>query len=759
MRPSLCLIAISKRLLPPRAMNEEAAAAIDAPVDPESAIAKNDSRIHLTENENCPLGSKVVFGCRGESANIMKHTSLPSPGMLLTNLRGQIRQTPLPKWKALLPLFEAVMNSFQAIQDAKGKREHKIVISVERELDLLGEDNPTINGFTISDTGVGFDDANFDSFNVAYSEHKVDRGGKGLGRFMWLKAFSEVRIISVFADVDAQGATNLWKRDFSFDVDYDPDKAAANVVLSETVGTIVRLSGFRNPYKQECPRSVDQLAQRLAEHFILILMQPSCPEVEIHDQGLRHSLNAAFREHFQASSTESAFKILGRRFTINGFRLTAPRASKHRLIYAANSRGVITEMLDQHVPNLSGRLSDHDGNSFVYLAVVQGDYLNEKVNNYRTDFEIKEEEDDEIGLGLLEEELRRSDIRKRCIEFVENDLSELIESVNEAKAERILAYVRSDAPQYKPILRYLNNFVGAIPPNATKMDIELALHKELHQREVSLKRESAKILTEAAKLDDYEGYRQRIADFMEKSNELGVSALAQYVMHRKIILELFEKALSSDKKTDKYPLEEAVHNILFPMRSTDEDTLYSQQNLWIIDDRLTYHSFIASDKPLNSHEAFESVSRKRPDLFIFDRKIAFAENVENGSPINSIVVVEFKRPLRDDYSEPENPVKQVLDQINDIRSGQFKNDRGRPINVANEKIPALAYVVCDITPTLRDVLLDRDMTPTPDGLTFYDYHRNHGVYLEVIDYGKLLSDSKRRNRIFFDRLNVMGGGN
>jgi hypothetical protein len=121
-------------------------------------------------------------------------------------------------------------------------------------------------------------------------------------------------------------------------------------------------------------------------------------------------------------------------------------------------------------------------------------------------------------------------------------------------------------------------------------------------------------------------------------------------------------------------------------------------------------------------------------------------------------VVEFKRPQRDNYKDDDNPLKQVLDQIQDIRSGQFKNDRGRPIPVANEKIPAFAYVVCDVTASLRQVLIDRDAKCTPDGLMFYGYHSNHSVYYEVIDYGKLLSDSKRRNRIFFDRLNIMVPG-
>lgn len=90
------------------------------------------------------------------------------------------------------------MNSFQAIQDAGGDRRHKVTIAVERDDNLLGTDNSPIVGFEIRDTGIGFTDENFDSFNTAYSEHKYERGGKGLGRFMWLKAFETVHLKTVF---------------------------------------------------------------------------------------------------------------------------------------------------------------------------------------------------------------------------------------------------------------------------------------------------------------------------------------------------------------------------------------------------------------------------------------------------------------------------------------------------------------------------------------------------------------------------------
>lgn len=676
--------------------------------------------------------------------------------MLRTNLRNQIRQTPLPKWKALLPLFEAVMNSFQAIQDSTADREHRITIEILRdEPGLFAEETPAVNGFVITDTGVGFDDDNFESFNTAYSDHKYDRGGKGLGRFMWLKAFDRVDVNSIFEANDS-GEITRWRRDFTFDFTYDPEFASLSEAGSELPRTIVRLENFKRPYNEECPRDVDQLALRLAEHFIVVLMGPDCPPVDLIDGGVKTSLNKVYRDHFAKYASDSSFEIGDRTFTIHGFRLTAPRATKHKLIYAANSRGVLSEMLDKFVPNLVTKLQNVDGQSFAYLAVVQGDYLNDKVNNFRTDFEMSEDTDEEL-LGVVPGEIRRSEIRDASIDFIERDLAALIDTLNEIKTQRVMSFVQTDAPQYKPLLRYLPSFIRDIAPNASKTDIELALHRELHRREVALKRESGKILIEAAKLKDYDGYRERLAEFLEQSNELGASALAQYVMHRKIVIELFDKALSADRKTEKYPLEEAVHNILFPMRSTDRDMLYSQHNLWMIDERLTYHWFLSSDKPLKKLDEFQSTSSLRPDLFIFDRKITFSEGEEGQQPVNSLVVVEFKRPQRDDYSDQENPLQQVLDQIRDIRKGQVKDEKGRPIVLAYDKVPTFAYIICDVTPSLRQVLVDRDATGTPDGLSYYGYHKNHSVYFEVIDYTKLLTDAKKRNRVFFDKLNMIGG--
>jgi hypothetical protein len=105
------------------------------------------------------------------------------------------------------------------------------------------------------------------------------------------------------------------------------------------------------------------------------------------------------------------------------------------------------------------------------------------------------------------------------------------------------------------LLRHTPQFIDKISPTATKTDIEVALHRELYQRETKMKAEGSRIIKEAEKIDDYESYFRRLSEFMESYNELGAAALAQYVTHRKIILEFLERAITLDPADGKYPLE------------------------------------------------------------------------------------------------------------------------------------------------------------------------------------------------------------
>ena len=243
------------------------------------------------------------------------------------------------------------MNAFQAIRDArKPAGSGRILVEIERDDSLLGKDDGPIKAVRITDNGIGMDDDNFDSFNTAFSDRKETEGGKGLGRFTWLKAFDRVEVDSTF--IAPESRTTV-QRSFVFDEQYDPDQAAPVAAPGRTAGTSIRLVGFKEPYRSETNKPADQIVQRMVEHFLLLFFEPNCPEVTLTDQGLKHSLNVVFDKEYKTTATVHKFEVQSVPFTLRGFRLTTPRVAKHKLIYAANRRGVVTENLDKFVPNLN----------------------------------------------------------------------------------------------------------------------------------------------------------------------------------------------------------------------------------------------------------------------------------------------------------------------------------------------------------------------------------------------------------------------
>lgn len=674
------------------------------------------------------------------------------------SIAGRVRNTHLPKTKPLLPLFEAVMNSFQAIDEAGEGRPHHIHIQVARRGNLDDGKPGQIEGFSIADTGSGFTERNFDSFETVDSPHKAASGGKGLGRFLWLKAFVRVEIDSHYRE---PGGAEPKRRKFSF-VEGEDD-VTAKPEPSDRVApeTVVRLVGFRSPYIDECPRQLEIIAQRIIGHFLPLFLNPLGPRFTLADELKSIDLRAFFRENFQTFSTERTFAIGGEVFTLSAFRLRGALADHHEMVYAAHFREVISERLAKFIPNLKGRLADGDQQGFYYLAFVQGKYLDEKVNSERTDFSMPRDStsieraaagEAKAGdaLDLFSDDISLSAIREGAVNAINADLKPFIDEINSQKEVALTTYIAEDGPQYRVLMKYKDEFINEIPPQASKFELEMALHQQIYKRELKLKQEGAKLLAEPTSTDNSQEYYDRLRKFVEGENEIGKTALARYIVHRRVILELLDKYLSQDQETGDYALEKTIHSLVFPMQATSDDVPLEQQNLWIVDERLTFHTFLSSDVRLDQVPPLENDSASRPDLLIFNQPLAFSEDQE---PLQSMVVIEFKKPDRTQYKD-EDPISQAYRMVREIREGKKKDRKGTYIRPANDSVPAYCYIICDLTPAVEVRIQNMGARRTPDNLGYYGFNETLNAYYEVISYKKLLSDAKKRNRILFEKLNL-----
>ena len=177
---------------------------------------------------------------------------------------------------------------------------------------------------------------------------------------------------------------------------------------------------------------------------------------------------------------------------------------------------------------------------------------------------------------------------------------------------------------------------------------------------------------------------------------------------------------------------------------------FESQNLWIIDEKLAYHYYLASDLKVSQMKPLNNESDKRPDILIFDKPVAF---VEGDYPFCSAVVIELKKPEKMDYSEDKNPIQQVIDYIETLKSGKAVDENNAVIRMG-KNTQFYCYILANLTPRMVKFSKSYSLKETPDNMGYFGYNSNFNAYIEVIDYKKLLEDSKKRNRVLFDKLGL-----
>ncbi|MEA5552662.1 hypothetical protein VB713_17100 [Anabaena cylindrica UHCC 0172] len=668
------------------------------------------------------------------------------------DLSGRIRNTHLPDSKPLLPLFEAVVNSIHAIEDAKINNGF-IKIFIERgdfQPGLIAESGyAPIEGFTIIDNGIGFDERNYRSFLTADSTLKLSRGSKGIGRFLWLKAFNRITVSSIYKNAD-----EYFKREFIFSTEKGVEEPF-NINLNTSnieCETTVKLIDFQNPYRTKCPLEANDIARKILDHCISYFLLDTVPSIEVIDGGHSININNYFTNNLQPNSEEHEFELSGHKFYLKSLKFYGSENSEHKLCYCANNREVKSETLDKYIVDLSKsrKIRDGDNKPFTYLAYIYGSYFDNRVNSERVNFNIPDYPDD-----FPIEELRDislMEIRNASVCIIKEELFPFLQTIRENKEEEIRKFIFNDAPEYRPLLKYATESLEQIPPGLAPAKLDIELHKLQSQFEIQLKEQGKEILNSI--VDDFDKspeYTQRLYRLVEQYSDVSKTKLAQYVIQKKLILELFEKNLKQDD-SGNYKLERHIHEIVFPLRKTSEDVAFERQNLWIIDEKLTYHQFLASDQPLNSIDQHLVIdSNERPDLLILNNPIAFVEG--ESQPYSSVVIIEFKRPMRGAYTDNDNPIAQVYNYIRKIKSGTFTDKEGRLVNLT-DNTPFYAYIICDITPKIKEFAENATYYRTPDLQGYFGYNVQLNTYGEILSFDKLISDAKKRNNVLFKKLNL-----
>lgn len=650
------------------------------------------------------------------------------------NLNGRVRNFNLTKNQSFMSVLEAVINSIHSIEERSEKDKvdfkGKIVIDIKRS-DTLIEGIKEIKSIAIIDNGIGFTESNMESFLTADSEYKSKIGGKGIGRFTWLKVFQNVFVESIYKDLNEEGLIN--KRTFSFALNNDDIIDDLNIYDEEYIDnkTIILLENPLLDYSKGLCKNTIDIANTIIEHYIECLLANSNIEINIRDESNTLSINQLIKNGL-IDSKDVEFSINKISFKIKHLLLKKDLQKNSYIYWAANNRIVKTDKLENYINTIKGA-TFHNGEAY-YVAIISSTYLDSNVSDNRLAFNIPNDEE-----GLFSDIITLPQIINEAKSSIQSYLMKEIEKLQDQNEKRVTLFINNSAPEYQYLLRHKKNEIRTIDPTLSDDRLELVLHK----LEVEHTKKLISELKNAKTCNNIIGYKESLENVIKQLSESNRAKLTKYITHRKVIIELFEEGLNI--KDEKYQKEAYIHNLIYPMKTTNEENVDNYHNLWLIDERLAFCEYIASD---------ESLKKKgdRPDLLFLDNSAAFVNESDNGY-YNTVSIIELKRPMRTGYSNDDNPMDQMLRYVRQIRNKDAKTKGGRPIIVC-DTTQFYLYAICDIDKTLEDILESRDYKKTPDDNGYYMYHDKYKAYIEVIPFDKVLHNAKQRNRAFFKTLGL-----
>lgn len=665
------------------------------------------------------------------------------------SVKQKVDEIKLSSNEFLLPLFEIVVNALNSVEDISGRGQ--IQISIERDKDQKklfegGEFSGfyPIKRIVVTDNGVGFDNRNFKSFNQAYTTANIHKGCKGVGRFTVLACFKKMSIKSYFKEND-----RFFERSFTFDKvnEVKGGKHPKEVEPFVNNKTEIYLEGYYPAFYNKSNISTQQIIDKLVEHCLLFFLSANPPVIMYSDDQNNDStfklVNDEANTLIQYDKEVCIFKVNKEQFEL--YLLKENAKKQNSLIFCANKRQVgKSSNLTKVLPGLDTAITSGEERYYI-SAYVTGNYLDKKVNSVRNSFNIAQTKEDKD----LDDKLSFEEIYAEIEKEIEDLYSDHILFIEKQKHQKIAAYIlNKNNPRFE--YKYLLNEKCAfksIPSNASSEKIEEHLHRISFEIEKVRKKRIKQII--AKKGIDQEDFSEEFKRLMSQEATYNKNRLADLIMRRKAIITLMRRFLNWDKDKE-FKLEQDLHNIIFTMGADSRSTTYNNHNLWLLDERLSFHTYAASDrKPRTNPENIVSLSNKEPDLMIFDKTWAYFDDPDE---IKSLVVFEFKRP---GLEMPEDTKLEdlIMKYFIDLDGGSIKDSNGGKIQIESTT-PKFGYIICNVDKKVKAYNKNwNNFKETPYN-TLFKLLPDQNLYVEVLTFKQLLDNAEKKHLAFFKALEI-----
>ena len=663
---------------------------------------------------------------------------------LRPNLVKRIDRLPKPTnvTGAMQPLFEAVSNAIHSTQERYNDRvtsDGRIIVTVNTNR------NKDDVWATVEDNGYGLTEKNWEAFTTTDTDNKIEAGGKGVGRLIWLDCFQDISVDSVYLNGDG----GQHRRSFKFRLaleDQFEDLTVEEADDAPDSTFFVRFSGLRdNGYLSNFPGRGNFVFQHLTSHFLPAFIGGRSPQVIVHVGDETREYPSAISDIVHRNETPEPLETeeYGRlHLTLMGCDKVASSDLKgrHFVHFIAHDRTVHSQCIDGKL----GLAYFGAENDQVFHAILTGEYLDQNVNQERTAF-------------VFEDVIIDRMINDVCFPKIDGFLAEPLAKL---KGEQRGTIETITATYPSVAFGDVEELQDRVPSGELKADaIYGHLARERFRRD---ERQAEKIRSVLTRLKDgtvdTDTFSAAITDASEAIENAEQRSLAEYIVRRKVVLDFIEILLEKvrdDTQDSSYQREDILHSFLCPLRVNTIDGGGSKvepaasHDLWIVDERLTFAQYFSSDVEFRKlSEAIES--DERPDVLIFH----YVHGLRQTKEPSKVLLVEFKRPGRTSYGDDENPQYQVERYVKQLQSGGLSDVRGHPISLDQNTI-FYCYIVADIVGKMDTWTYSWQRTADGRGRIYRPNSGFHGS-IELLGWDQLIGDARARNQAFFDKAGISG---
>ena len=605
-------------------------------------------------------------------------------------------------------LYEAITNSIHANASHIVCRLIGESQRILKEGDMLEIDVKKVIAIEIEDNGEGFTDSNYESFGKYRTEHKVDLGCKGVGRFVFLKLFSDVIYTSWLKSEQR-------KKEFKLTFDFESDDLIETEEIVDENKTILSLKnatidnfGRDRHIDRRMDLNLSEIREDVLLHLIPTLYfckkEGRGIEIEIIDILSNESVKISNDDIPDFETTEFVVKNdEGADISFALHHFVEGGGGKVHAFYCANRRTVCSFESKNFKPQ-----------GFKGILLLESEFLNETIDNFRNDFDIYPVQVDMFH--HLSWEIINQELKLIVSKLVHSEIPD-VEEKNKAQLQEI--------QQERPYLvQYIEEEDVKIAGFISKQHIINRAKKRFDQAKENLLKNAGK-----TKYSDEE---------LNEAIQVTQNELVAYIQDRVEVIQRLKTMMGDKEKT-----EALIHNLLMQKNTEDEDFDYystKRNNLWLLDDRFTSYSYAASDKMIKDvlEQTGSNDDRSKPDLALF-----FSQEPENKEGLKS-VIIEIKS--FDDSKQYVNKkmagITQLLDYVDAFQR--------------KKQIESIwAFLVTDVDEHFAYKLKRDGYKPLFSLKTpiYHRYYEENDASIYVIGAESLIFDAEAKNKVFIDIIN------